>query len=161
MSRPDVSIAARATIAAAPGDVFELLGDLERHRDLTDHAMRILSLHGPPGRPTGGLVELRGPVGLTRLARTRLQGAEPHTRLWGTAETTDGARARLEWRVRPQGDGTHVEARLDVQARTWTDRTLLRLGGRAWLRARLRAALDRLAQNATRSQDNPAPVLAS
>jgi hypothetical protein len=161
MHRPGVSIAAQATIAAAPWEVFALLGDLERHRELTDHGMRILGLQGPPGRPTGGLVELRGPGGLTRVARTRVQGAEPHSRLWGTAETSDGARALLEWRVRPQGDRTHVEVRLDVHAVTWTDRTLLHLGGRAWLSARLRAALDRLAQNATRSEENPAAALAS
>lgn len=144
MRSPAVSVAARASIAAAPSDIFGLLGDLDRHRDLTDHGMRILDLHGPPGRRTGGLVELHGPVGLTRVARTRVRGAEPHSRLWGTAETEDGARASVEWRVRPQGDITHVAVRLDVRARKWRDRILLHLGGRAWLRARLLAALDRL-----------------
>jgi hypothetical protein len=152
MDSPDVSIAARTTIAAEASDIFGLLGDLDRHRDLTDQGMRILSLQGPRGRRTGGLVELRGPVGLTRLARTRVQGAEPHSRLWGTAETIDGARASLEWRVRPESDRTDVEVRLDVRAGGWKDRTLLHLGGRAWLRARLHAALDRLGRIATSSE---------
>jgi Polyketide cyclase / dehydrase and lipid transport len=146
MRDPAASIAARATIAAPPAAIFRLLGDLDRHGDLTDHGMQILVLHGPPGGRTGGLVQLRGPMGVTRLARTRLRGAQAHSRLWGTAETTEGARAVLEWRVEPRGEDTHVEVRLDVQARTFRDRALLALGGRAWLGARLRAALERLAQ---------------
>jgi hypothetical protein len=48
--------------------------------------------------------------------------------------------------VKPQGDRTHVEVRLDVRARTWKDRILLHLGGRTWLRSRLRSALDQLQQ---------------
>jgi hypothetical protein len=146
MDNKALSIAAGTTIAAAPAEIFDLLANLDCHRDLTDQGMRILELQGPPGRRTGGLVELQGPVGLTRLARTRVGGAEPHSRLWGTAETTDGARASLEWRVRPHGDFTLVEVRVDMRARKWSDRILLLLGGRAWLRARLRAALYRLQQ---------------
>lgn len=150
MDSAAVTVAARTTVAAAPSDVFELVGDLDRHGDLTDRGLRILTLDGPRGRRTGGVVELRGPAGLTRLARTRVRGAEPHARLWGTAETADGARALLEWRFRPQDGRTDVEVRLDVQAANRRDRMLLRLGGRAWLRARLRAALDRLAHAAAR-----------
>ena len=103
MDRAPMSLAARATIDAAPAEVFELLGDLDRHRDLADHGMRILELDGAPGRRTGGLVELRGPVGLKRLARTSVGGAEPPFRLWGTAQTPEGASALIEWRVRPYG----------------------------------------------------------
>jgi hypothetical protein len=90
-------------------------------------------------------VELHGPIGLKRLARTRVGGAEPHSRLWGTAHTADGARASLEWRVRADGELTHVEVRVDLRPSRWRDRVLLHLGGRAWLRSRLRAALHRLA----------------
>jgi hypothetical protein len=149
MASPAISIVARATVAAAPSDIFELLGDLDRHRELTDRGMRILTLHGPPGRRTGGIVELRGPMGVTRLARTRVHGGERGSRLWGTAETADGACALVQWRVEGAPDRTHVEVRLDVHARTWKDRTLLHLGGRAWLGARMRAALARLAQIAS------------
>lgn len=146
MDNRPVSVEARATIAAPAGDIFGLLADLDRHRDLTDRGMRILALHGPAAHRTGGLVELRGPMGVRRVARTRVQGAEPHSRLWGTAVTRDGAQATLQWRVQPDGERTHVEVRLDVQAAGWRDRLLLHLGGRAWLWSRLRAALDRLAQ---------------
>jgi hypothetical protein len=58
MRNPGVSLSARRAIAAAPAEVFGLLGDLDRHRELTDPGIRILALEGPPGRRTGGLVEL-------------------------------------------------------------------------------------------------------
>ena len=90
MTSPTLSVAARKTIDAAPSDIFDLLRDLDRHDELTDPGIRILRLHGPPGRRTGGLVQLRGPAGVTRLARTRVQGAEPRSRLWGAAETRTG-----------------------------------------------------------------------
>jgi hypothetical protein len=146
MDNAAMSIGARASIAASPSEVFGLLGDLDRHREITDRGLRIVSLQGPPGRRTGGLVELRGPAGLTRLARTSVHGAEPHSRLWGAAETAEGAEAFLEWRVEPDGDGTQVEVRVYVRAGSWRDRLLLRLGGKLWLRARLHSALARLEQ---------------
>jgi hypothetical protein len=149
MDRRGVSVTARTTLTAGAADVFGLLSDLDRHRELTDRGIRILDLDGPPGRRSGGFVSLKGPAGLTRLARTQVRGAEPHCRLWGTAETPDGARASLEWRVSPQRDVTHVEVQLDVRPRRWRDRLLLHLGGRLWLRARLRAALHRLARIAS------------
>jgi hypothetical protein len=139
-------VAARTTVAATSTDVFDLLGDLDRHRDLTDAGMRIRSLEGPLGARTGGVVELRGPAGLSRLARTYVGGVESNSLLWGTAETADGARALIEWQLSPCGDCTIVEVRLEVRADSWKDRALLRFGGRAWLRARLRSALDWLAR---------------
>jgi hypothetical protein len=98
-------------------------------------------------------------MGVRRLARTRIEGAEPHSHLWGTAET-EGARALVHWRLEPHADRTRVEVRLDVELRTWKDRTLLRLGGRAWLGARLRAALDRLAQIAVHPRPSTQASLA-
>ena len=126
--------------------VFGVLCDLDRHRALTDHGMEILSLDGPPGRRTGGLVELRGPAGLRRRAHTRVRGAERGLRLWGSASTPRGTEAELEWTLRPRGAATEVEVRLTLVRGHWTDRLLLRFGGSAWLRRRLRAALARLTQ---------------
>src|SRR4051812_5706781 len=94
--------------------------------------MRILQLEGPRGRRTGGLVELRGPLGIKRLVRTRVAGAEPGRRLWGTAVTEQGAKAHVEWRLRPcDEDRTAVQVRIEVEASTWPERVLLALGGRA------------------------------
>jgi hypothetical protein len=69
-------LAAR-TSAATPTDVFDLLSDLDRHRDLTSARMRIRSLEGPPGARTGAVVDLHGPAGLRRLTHTSI-GGEKH-----------------------------------------------------------------------------------
>jgi len=140
-------LAADAVVGARAAEIFPLLCDLDRHHDLTDGGMRILRLEGQRGRRTGGLVELRGPLGIRRLVRTRVSGAEPGRRLWGTAETEHGARAHVEWRLRPHdAESTAVQVRIEVEASNWPERMLLALGGRAWLRARMRAALRRVGQ---------------
>jgi hypothetical protein len=140
-------VAAEATLPVPEHEVFELLADLDRHRLLTDRGMRILRLDGPPGRRSGGLVELRGPFGVRRHARTRVRGAEFPTRLWGTAETPDGSRALLDWHLRPQPVGTRVRIELQIDP-SERDRLLLACGGRVWLARRLRAGLRRLERSA-------------
>jgi hypothetical protein len=140
-------LAADAVLGARPAEIFPLLCDLDQHHHLTDAGMRIISLDGQRGRRTGGLVELRGPLGIKRLVRTEVRGAEPTRRLWGTAVTEQGARAHVEWRLQPcDGDRTAVEVRIEVEATTWAERLLLVLGGRSWLRARMRAALRRMTE---------------
>jgi hypothetical protein len=140
-------LAADAVVGARAAEIFPLLCDLDRHHHLTDGGMRILRLDGQRGRRTGGLVELRGPLGIKRLVRTRVSGAEPGRRLWGIAETQQGARAHVEWRLRPcDHDRTSVQVRIRVEATNWPERLLLALGGRTWLRARMRAALRRMGQ---------------
>ena len=145
MAERGAVLAADTVLGAPPAEVFPILGDLDRHHHLTDGGMRILRLEGPRGRRTGGLVELRGPLGIKRLVRTEVSGAEAGTRLWGTAVTEQGARAHVEWRLEPfDRDRTSVEVRIAVEATSWPERLLLLLGGRRWLRARMRAALRRM-----------------
>ncbi|HEX8742192.1 MAG TPA: SRPBCC family protein [Thermoleophilaceae bacterium] len=130
----------------APADrVFGFLADLDRHRALTDGGIQILDLDGPAGARTGGTVELRGPAGLTRRARTHVEGADDHgRRLWGRAVTEHGTEAELEWSLAPRRHGTAVTVQMRVRPRHWPDRLLLRLGGRRWLVRRLAAAIGRL-----------------
>lgn len=137
-------VAAEASVPASEHEVFGLLADLDRHRLLTDGGMRILRLDGPPGRRSGGVVELRGPLGLRRHARTRVAGADFPTRLWGTAETTRGSRAALRWQLRPETGGTRVRVEVEI-APSGRDKLLLACGGRIWLWRRLRASLRRVA----------------
>jgi len=137
-------ISARGHVRERPQAVYARLADLDEHRHLVDAGMRILALDGPAGRRSGGLVELRGPAGLRRVARTRVKGAEPGRRLWGTATTTDGTEAELEWRLHPHEAGTEVEIELRLRSQSPRDRLLLRMGGERWLRQRLAAAIARL-----------------
>jgi uncharacterized protein YndB with AHSA1/START domain len=140
-------LTADAVVGAPPSQIYPLLCDLDQHRHLTDDGMRILRLEGEEGRRTGGLVELRGPMGIKRLVRTSVSGAEPGKRLWGTALTEQGAKAHVDWRLQPRhGERTTVEVRIEVQAARWPERLLLALGGRTWLRARMRAALRRMGE---------------
>jgi hypothetical protein len=136
-------IVARDEVGAPAALILRVLADLDAHRQLTDGGMEIVQLHGPRGRRTGGIVELRGPAGIRRRAVTCVQGAEPG-RLWGKATTSNGTEAQLEWLVEPADDATAVEVRLRLSAQHWADRLLLRIGARQWLHARLSAALERL-----------------
>lgn len=144
MPRRPVLIRARGHVPLARDATFALLADLDRHRELTDAGMTILSLDGPAGARTGGTVVLHGPAGLTRRARTRVDGAHPPGWMHGRAVTTDGTEAALEWLLEPRGGGTDVEVRMHVAPVGWRDRWLLAAGGRLWLSRRLRTALGRL-----------------
>ena len=139
------TIRAEGRVPMARERVFGLLSDLDNHRALTDRGIEILALDGPAGARVGGTVELRGPVGLTRTARTRVEGAEFPDRLWGTAVTTNGTEAALEWSLRATAEGTLVAVQVRLRPRHWSDRLLLRAGGGRWLLRRLTAAIGRLA----------------
>ncbi len=123
---------------------WRLLADLDRHHALIDSGMTILALDGPRGARTGGLVELRGPLGLRRRAQTKVEAAKHPRWLAGTAATPSGTRASLEWYLRASPHGTRVDVELQITPATRRDRLLLALGARPWLRRRLRAAVDRL-----------------
>src|SRR4051812_31645443 len=78
---------------------WQILADLDRHHALVDGGMAILALDGPQGARTGGLVELRGPLGLRRRAHTTVQAANHPRWLAGAAATASGTRASLEWHL--------------------------------------------------------------
>jgi len=63
-----------------------------------------------------------------------------------TAGVATGAaeRATVSWSLEPRGEGTRVRLHVGVERASLADRALLTLGGRAWLRRRLAAALARL-----------------
>ena len=143
-------IAAEAWVPAAQEDVYALLADLREHWRLAGRWVRALELDRD-----GGVVRLRGPLGLGRTAHTRVVLTEAPTLLAGKA-TLGATRANVSWTLRPDGDGTRVTLRADVLEATRGDRALLALGGRQWLRARFRTTLARLAAQAV--QTSPAPA---
>ena len=145
-------IAAATQVPASPEDIYSLLADLREHWRLAGPWVKPLELG-----TDGGVVRLRGPLGLFRTARTRVVYAEAPRLLAGEADL-GRTRAAVSWRLQPGDEGTWVILRADVLAVGPLDRALLLLGGRRWMRARFRGILRRLARHAARTSHEPAPV---
>jgi hypothetical protein len=142
------SISAVAIVPAPPARVFALLGDLREHWRLAGRWIDVLSLDrstsAPGPGPDGGLVRMRGPLGIGRTVRTRVVRAEPVRRLEGVAEVGRRTRARISWTLTELHGSTEVSLAATVEEAGLIDRLLLAVGGRAWLRRRLAATLARL-----------------
>jgi carbon monoxide dehydrogenase subunit G len=133
-----VEIAAERLVAAPPPAVFAFLADLQRHWELLPDALDVLAADG-----SGALIRLHGPLGLRRELRTEVTEVRAPSGLVGVASGTR-ERATVSWSLTPDGAGTRVRLHVDVERASLRDRALLALGGRAWLRRRLAAALERL-----------------
>ena len=143
-------IAAETTLDSPPGAVFEFLSDLRNHWRLEHRFVEVDGLDdvGADG-PTGGLVCVRGPLGLSRLARTRVLGAEAPDRerpgwMSGRADVGRATVGRVEWEIASHGSGSRVRLSARVETASVLDRVLLFAGGAWWLRGILRGALARL-----------------
>ena len=132
-------------VPAAPDALFEFLSDLENHWRIAGAFVQVVALEGPPGRRHGGLVRMRGPLGIHRLARTRVLSASSPREMLGRAELSGGTTATVRWSLWPATEGTRVELAALVETTGPLDRLLLAAGGRAWLRRRFAGALDQLA----------------
>jgi hypothetical protein len=131
-------IQARRLVRASPAELVAFLEDLDQHWQLTDGVVERL---GPSDG--GARVRIRGPLGLRRVATTRIDTATPAA-LTGTAQVGARTRARVSWRLRPVSGGTAVVLGVEVLSASWADRIVLALGARAWLAASLAGALERL-----------------
>lgn len=142
-------IVASTWVGRPPEEIYALLADLREHWRLAGRWVQALELGDD-----GGVVRLRGPLGVTRTARTRVVLAEAPGLLAGEA-VLGATRANVSWLLRTEGEGTRVTLRADVVEATSGDRLLLALGGRKWLRARFRVTLARLAAHAAKSPHEP------
>ena len=142
-------------VAAPVEAVFRELSDLDAHRELATPYMEILDLHGPRGARTGGLVQLNGPLGVQKTARTAVRSARYPYELSGRAWDSDGSASTLTWRLAPDDDHTIVTVELTVRPGSARDAPLLAAGGRAWLRRCLATAIDRLARGPTPAVASP------
>ncbi len=137
---------AQRDVAAPPDKLFAYLADLEQHRQLADRFIEVVSLgrtaDGGPAR--GGVVRMRGPLGIRRAAHTHVVEEERPARLSGRAEVGSGTVARVSWMLHPAGDGTRVRLTATVERASLVDRALLALGGRRWLERRFSAILETL-----------------
>jgi len=137
MMRP---VSASAHLEQPPERVFEFLADLRNHWRLTQ---RLAALETLDGDGAGGRVRIGGPLGLSRVARTRVVGMDPPRALHGQAHVGRRTVGLVHWRIEPNGQGSHVTLSAVVERATRLDRLILAVGGRRLL---ARAFADAVAQ---------------
>jgi hypothetical protein len=143
-------IEAKAVIPAPREEVFAYLADFRNHCRLLGRWIDVLEFERPPGAgpeapARGGLVRMRGPLGLKRTATTRVVAAQPPARLAGTAEVGARTLARVGWTLETAEDATEVTLAAEIERVGALDSVLLLLGGAAWMRRRFRGVLALLA----------------
>ena len=94
--------------------------------------------------PTGGEVRMRGPLGISRVARTRVVKTVASTTLHGAAELGRRTHASVRWDIAPRNGGSDVTFSAFVDHASLVDRVLLALGGRWWLARVFARAVERL-----------------
>ncbi len=119
--------------------VFAFLADLRNHWQLEDAFIELNGLRG-----NGGRISIRGPLGLSREARTTVAAAEPPSRMSGRAEIGDKTVGSVAWVIEPTGSGCRVTLSARVARASALDRALLALGGRRWLSRRFDRVLETL-----------------
>ena len=136
-------IEATALIPAPPEEVFEFLCDLENHWRIAHRHLTVVSLNGDGD---GGVVRVKGPLGLRRTATTHVTASRRPRLLIGIAELPGGTRARVSWTLAGRMSQTRVRLAADVEHARPLDRLLLSLGGTIWMRRVFRDALGHLAE---------------
>lgn len=145
-AEPAADVEAAALVSAPPEEVFGFLADLENHWRVADRFVEVLELNRTDGGPAdGGMVRVRGPLGLRRTVTTRVVAARAPRLLIGTAEVRGGTRARVSWSLAGHLESTRVRLAVAVERAAPGDRLLLRLGGRRWLQRRFERTLENLA----------------
>lgn len=137
-----VAIESTAVVPASRETVFTFLADLRNHWLLAGRFVEVLSLDGSDG----GRVRLRGPLGVSRTAVTRVAALRPHHLLVGTADVGSRTRARVSWSLESRRGETCVRLAAEVERAAPIDRLLLALGGRVWLRRRFAGTLERVVE---------------
>ena len=148
-----MSISAAARVRADATAVFEFLAAPDNHRRMQVDGIRLMALEDEAtDLLSGGEIALDGPVGIRRVARTRVTLSQPPYRLAGAARLDSGTEVHVSWTLRPDGAGA-VDAELTAVLGpiAVADRLALALGGRRWARARFRQTLDRVATELERA----------
>ena len=160
------SITAEAVVPRPPHEVFPLLSDLRNHWQLADRFIEVESLEssadpGADGPATGGRVRIRGPLGFSRTAVTRVTAIDHPERIIGIVRVGRRTTAEVRW-ILSQGLGlTHVRLEAEIVTAGAVDRVLLACGGRAWLRRRFARVLGQLRLWLYRADDGTVPSSAA
>ena len=155
----DISVT--RVVAVDRGEVFGFLSDLENHWLIADRFVDVIDLEGPPGARTGGRVRIRGPLGVRRTARTRVDFARPVEEMGGSADLGETTSADVRWRLQARDGATAVTLGAKIRHAGPLDRLLLALGGLWWMRRRFDGtlrALDNQLSAARTSQGRPATL---
>src|SRR3954451_24355381 len=112
-------ITARRVVSAPPDAVFAVLADLATHWALADHWTEVLSLDDD-----GGVIRLRGPLGLRRTARVSVRRRVRPELVEGEARMGEVTRAAVRWELAPDAGGTLVTLTATVERATPFDRVL-------------------------------------
>jgi hypothetical protein len=131
-------VRARRRVERPVSDLYEQLADLRGHWDLAGRWVDPLELNDD-----GGVVRVRGPLGLHRTITTRLTELRRDECVAGEA-AIGRTRARIRWLLEPDGDATFVTLEARVLEAGAVDRALLALGGARWMQGRFASTLKRL-----------------
>lgn len=141
-------IEASRLVASRPDEVFAFLSDLENHWEFAGSFIEVLSLEraSPQDPVHGGLVRMRGPLGLGRTAITKVEAVRPPRQMTGTGRVGRQTLGRVQWTLTEEGTATRVRLSASIESASALDRGLLMLGGREWLRRRFVGVLHRLGE---------------
>jgi hypothetical protein len=145
-------IEADVTLSHPPERVFEFLADLRNHWRLEDAFIELDDLGEHAAGLGGGRVRMKGPLGLSRVARTKVLSAEPPGvttpgRLSGQAEVGRVTIGRVGWEITgTENGGSAVRLWARVERASLRDRLLLAVGGRRWLARIFRRAVANLSR---------------
>ncbi|HEX3974694.1 MAG TPA: SRPBCC family protein [Solirubrobacteraceae bacterium] len=143
-----MEISARRTLPVGPEEAFAFLSRPHNHRRLATPRIGLRELDVTrDGELRGALMVLRGPLWLRRRARTRVASVRRPAHLAGTARVGAGTEVEVRWDLEGAGAGATVAVLTATVTRlALTERLLLAIGGRAWVRRLFVATLERLAK---------------
>ena len=142
-------IEATAIVPFTRDEVFGYLADLENHWSLAGRFIEVVDLDREVTEQgvasvTGGRVRMRGPLGISRTARTRVLAADAPNGMFGTAHLGSRTLAVVSWTLVDDAAGALVGLRAEIVRAGALDRFLLALGGRRWLERCFASTLERL-----------------
>lgn len=135
-------VSSRRHVAADTERAFGLIVDLDADSGFAPGRLDVAAAGQGDGGQSGRRIVLHGPGGVSRTVETEVLVVRGGRSLTGRAVTGTSTDATVRWEVVPAGGGTEVALTVDFGRVSPSDRLLLKLGGRQWLKATLDLVLD-------------------